>query len=135
MTRTFNAESYGKLLAKYQPKTMSTEQENEQAIALAEELEHRPNKTPEEETLLELLITLIEKFEEVHYPIPKGTISSMILHLMEAQHKNKESLITIFASIENVDKVINGNLEITTQQAQDLGNLFHVDARFFLMSR
>lgn len=84
MTRTFNAESYGKLLALYQPKTISTEEENEQAIALAEELEHRPNKTPEEETLLELLITLIEKFEDKYYPIPKGTASSMLLHLMEA---------------------------------------------------
>ena len=131
MTRTFNTESYGRLLARYQPKTITTEEENDQAIALAEELEHRPNKTPEEETLLELLTTLIEKFEEVHYPIPKGKTSSMILHLMEAQDKNKENLITIFDSIENVDKVINGNLEITSQQAQDLGNLFHVDASLF----
>ncbi|GAA6614641.1 hypothetical protein NUACC26_004250 [Scytonema sp. NUACC26] len=28
MTRTFNTESYGKLLAKYQPKTITTEEEN-----------------------------------------------------------------------------------------------------------
>ncbi|MEM7717517.1 MAG: transcriptional regulator [Cyanobacteria bacterium P01_A01_bin.68] len=132
MTRTFNTESYGRLLARYQPKTITTEEENDQAIALAEELEHRPNKTLEEETLLELLITLIEKFEEVNYPIPKGKNSSMILHLMEAQNKNNESLIPIFGSIKNVDKVINGSLEITTQQAQDLGDLFHVDASLFL---
>jgi HTH-type transcriptional regulator/antitoxin HigA len=132
MTRTFNAESYGKLLALYQPKTITTEQENDQAIALAEELEHRPNKTPEEETLLELLIILIEKFEEVHDPIPKGTASSILLHLMEAQDKNKEILIPIFGSLENVDKVIDGDLEITSQQALELGNLFHVDASLFL---
>ncbi|MEO1375627.1 MAG: transcriptional regulator [Cyanobacteria bacterium J06635_10] len=132
MTRTFDAESYGRLLAQYQPKTITTEKENDQAIALAEELEHRPNKTPEEETLLELLITLIEKFEEVHYPIAKGTVSSMLLHLMEAQDKNKESLISIFGSIEIVDEVINGDLKITSQQAQKLGNLFHVDASLFM---
>lgn len=36
MTRTFNAELYGKLLAEYQPKTITTEEENEQAIALAQ---------------------------------------------------------------------------------------------------
>ncbi len=132
MTRTFNAESYGQLLAKYQPKTIATEEENDQAIALAEELEHRPNKTPEEETLLELLIILIEKFEEVHYPIPKGTASSMLLHLMEAQDKTKESLIQVFGSLEIVDQVINSDLEINLEQAQKLGNLFHVDASLFL---
>ncbi|MGB3652669.1 MAG: transcriptional regulator [Rivularia sp. (in: cyanobacteria)] len=132
MTRTFNAESYGKLLVQYQPKTISTEEENEQAIALAEELEHRPNKMPEEETLLELLIILIEKFEEVHYPIPKGTVSSMLLHLMEAQDKTKESLIQVFGSLEIVDRVINSDLEINLEQAQKLGNLFHVDSSLFL---
>ncbi len=132
MTRTFNAESYGKLLALYQPKTISTEEENEQAIALAEELEHRPNKTPEEETLLELLITLVEKFEDKHYPISKGTVSSMLLHLMEAQDITKESLVQVFGSLVNVDKVINGELEITSQQALELGKLFHVDASLFL---
>ncbi|MEL6457812.1 MAG: hypothetical protein AAFQ91_06125 [Cyanobacteria bacterium J06621_15] len=51
---------------------------------------------------------------------------------MEAQDKNKESLISIFGSIENVDKVINGDLEITAQQAQKLGNLFHFDASLFM---
>ncbi len=62
MTRTFNPQSYGQLLAKYQPKIITTE-ENYQAIALAEELDRRPHRTPEEDAFLELLITLIEKFE------------------------------------------------------------------------
>lgn len=55
------------MLAEYQPKIITTEEENEQAIALAQNLEHRPNRTLEEEILLELLVTLIEKFEETHY--------------------------------------------------------------------
>lgn len=78
------------------------------------------------------MVKFIEDFEEVHYPIPKGTASSMLLHLMEAQDKNKQSLIAIFGSLENVDKVINGDLKITSQQAQELVNLFHVDASLFL---
>ncbi len=131
MTRTFNPQSYGQLLAKYQPKIITTEEENDQAIALAEELDRRPHRTPEEDAFLELLITLIEKFEEVNYPIFKGTVSSMLLHLMEAQEKTKENLVPVFGSFEKVDKVINGDLEITSQQALELGNLFHVDASLF----
>lgn len=34
MTRTFNPEFYGHLLAKYQPKRITAEEENQQAIAL-----------------------------------------------------------------------------------------------------
>ncbi|MGI2902165.1 hypothetical protein [Tolypothrix sp. VBCCA 56010] len=33
MTRTFNHKFSGQLLAKYQPKTITTEQENEQAMS------------------------------------------------------------------------------------------------------
>ncbi|MDZ8077515.1 MAG: transcriptional regulator [Nostoc sp. DcaGUA01] len=71
MTRTFNPESYAKLLAEYQPKIITTEEENEQAMpvdkplcvyALALTLDYHPNRTAEEEMLLELLVTLIEKF-------------------------------------------------------------------------
>jgi hypothetical protein len=46
-----------------------TEAENEAAILLAESLEHR-QRTPEEDALVELLIILIEKFEETSYPLP-----------------------------------------------------------------
>ncbi len=55
----------------------------------------------------------------------------MLLHLMEAQEKTKENLLPVFGSLENVNKVIDGDLEITSQQALELGNLFHVDASLF----
>ena len=132
MTLTINSEIYSQLLSKYQPRIIQTEAENEEFLKVVEELLARKNLTPEENTILDLLVKLIEDFEEVNYPISKGKNSSIILHLMEAQGKNKESLVTIFGSIENVDKVLNGSLEITTQQAQYLGNLFHVDASLFL---
>lgn len=69
MTHTFDAQSYTDLLIRYQPKPIVTESENDRAIALAQELEHRSLRTPEEEVFLELLITLIEKFEAENYPI------------------------------------------------------------------
>ena len=67
MTLTFNAEKYKDLLFNYQPKIIRTETENEKALAIVEELMHRKNRTPQEEELYELLITLIEKFEQEYY--------------------------------------------------------------------
>ncbi|RCJ27389.1 transcriptional regulator [Nostoc sp. ATCC 43529] len=131
MTHIFNPQSYGKLLAEYQPKIITTEEENEQAIALALNLEHRPNLTPEEEMLLELLVTLIEKFEETNYPIPKGTPNSMLMHLMDAANITPEVLAEIVGSLEVALQIVNGDRTINQSEAEALANYFHVDISLF----
>jgi HTH-type transcriptional regulator / antitoxin HigA len=131
MTHTFNPESYAKLLAQYQPKTITTEEENERAIALATELEHRTRRTPEEDILLELLVTLIEKFEEAHYPIPQGTPHSMLQHLMDARELAPEALAQVIGSKQAVFEIISGQSSITKAQAQALADFFKVDISFF----
>ncbi|MBF2013627.1 MAG: transcriptional regulator [Rivularia sp. T60_A2020_040] len=132
MTRTFNPESYGKLLAKYQPKIITTEEENEQALKLAQNLEHRPHRTPEEDVLLELLVTLIEKFEETHYPIPQGTPHSMLIHLMDARDITAETLIDVIGSLEIVREIIDGIRTMNKTEAEALANYFHVDVSLFI---
>ena len=131
MTRTFNPESYGKLLAEYQPKIITTEAENEQAIALALTLEHRPNRTPEEEMLLQLLVTLIEQFEETHYPILQGTPNSMLVHLMDARDTTTEALAEVIGSLEIALQIVNGDRTISKTQAEALADYFHVDVSLF----
>ncbi|WP_199336196.1 hypothetical protein [Nostoc sp. FACHB-110] len=64
MTIVFNQDKYKELLVKYQPKLIKTEEENERALAIIEELTHRSNLTPEETEIYELFITLIEKCEQ-----------------------------------------------------------------------
>ncbi|MBE9213996.1 transcriptional regulator [Plectonema cf. radiosum LEGE 06105] len=132
MTRTFNPESYGKLLAKYQPKIITTEEENEQALKLAQNLEHRPHRTPEEDVLLELLVTLIEKFEETHYPIPQGTPHSMLIYLMDARDITAEALIDVIGSLEIVQEIIDGIRTMNKTEAEALANYFHVDVSLFI---
>ena len=74
MTLTFNPDKYSQLLVRYQPKLIRTEEENERALAIVEELMHRPNRSPEENELYELLITLIEKFQREFYSSGKASI-------------------------------------------------------------
>jgi HTH-type transcriptional regulator / antitoxin HigA len=132
MIRTFNTESYGQLLAKYQPKTIATEAENEQAIALSLELEYRPHRTPEENVLLELLVTLIEKFEETHYPIPKGTPHSMLEHLMDARGLTVEGLAEVVGSVQVASEMLKGDRAIDPSEAEIIAKYFHVDASLFV---
>lgn len=131
MTRTFNKESYASLLAQYQPKAIATETDNEAVIALAEELEHR-DRTPEEDALLDLLVILIEKFEEEHYPLLEVNPQSMLLHLMEARNIKQEDLVGVLGSRGVVSEVVNCKRRISKAQAKVLGEFFHVSSELFI---
>jgi HTH-type transcriptional regulator / antitoxin HigA len=132
MTLTFNSQTYGTLLAQYQPKVINNDEDNEQAIALAEELAHRPNRTLEESALYNLLIALIEKYEQEHYPMEQSTPHSMLLHLMEARDLKQADLVQILGSSGVVSEIINGKQKITMAEAKALAEFFNVDSALFL---
>jgi HTH-type transcriptional regulator/antitoxin HigA len=131
MTLTFNPEKYKELLTAYLPKLIKTEAENEQALAIVEDLMHR-KRTPEEHELYQLLITLIEKFEQEYYqPDQPKTPQSMLLFLLEQSDKTKADLQAVLESENLVDNILNGNQNITPELAQKLGGFFHVEASLF----
>ena len=119
-------------MARHQPKVIITEEENEQALALAQEIEHRKNRTIEEEELLELLITLIEKFEEKHYPIPQGKPQDTLRYLLEENNLKQEDLVGILGSRGVISEIINGKRRISKAQAKALAKFFNVDVGLFI---
>jgi HTH-type transcriptional regulator / antitoxin HigA len=131
MIHTINRNVYGDLLAQHQPKAIETESENEAAILLAESLEYR-QRTPEEDALLELLIILIEKFEETSYPLPNLEADRMLLHLMESRNMKQEELVGVIGSRGVVSEIVNGKRSISKAQAKVLGGLFHVSPSLFI---
>jgi HTH-type transcriptional regulator / antitoxin HigA len=132
MTLTFDRNAYGSLLSQYQPKVIQSEAENEAAIAIALELEHRANLTTEESALLDLLVTLIEQYEEEHYPIPESSPLNMLLHLMQSRECKQEELIGVIGSRGVVSEVVNGKRNISKSQARALADYFKVDVGLFI---
>jgi HTH-type transcriptional regulator / antitoxin HigA len=132
MTLTFNHNTYANLLAKYQPKVIKTDEENEQATALAEELAHKSNRTTEESALYDLLITLIEKYEDENYPMGNSSPLSLLVHLMEAHSLKQADLVSVIGSRGVVSEIINGKREISKAQAKSLGNFFQLDSGLFI---
>jgi len=130
--RTFEDKFYTDLLVQYQPKPIATEAENDAAIALACELEHRPMRSLEENLFLELLITLIEKFESENSPMTAGDSASMLRHLMDAINLEKSDLIPILGTEIEVEKIIVSQRAIEIDEARKLGDFFLVDISFFL---
>jgi HTH-type transcriptional regulator / antitoxin HigA len=133
MTLTINTKVYGDLLARYQPKIIATEAENERALSVVEELAHQTDLTPEEDQLLELLIVLVEKFETEHYPPNNlSTPISRLTFLVSENNLDRADLIEVFGSQNIVSEVLNGNHQISKSQALRLGELFNLNPALFL---
>ncbi|HBK99301.1 MAG TPA: transcriptional regulator [Microcoleaceae bacterium UBA10368] len=128
----FDSDKYSSLLSQYQPRIIKNEDENEIFLEIVEKLLSRNNLTPEEDTVLELLVKLIEDFEEKSYQINASTPHSRLLHLMDARSLEPADLVEIMDTIEIVTQIINNQLEITKKQAEALGKFFHVNPSLFL---
>ncbi|MGB7415645.1 MAG: transcriptional regulator [Thermosynechococcaceae cyanobacterium] len=132
MTPTINREAYSNLLAQYPPKVIETEAENEQMTAIAYKLSQRSELSREESALLDLLIVLIEKFEDEAYPIPEVSPHEMLLHLMDARDCKQEELIGVIGSRGVVSEVVNGKRGISKAQAKSLSEYFGVGVEMFI---
>ena len=132
MTLTFNPDKYKELLSLYQPKIIRNEADNEKALAMVEELMHRGDRTPEEDELYELLIALIEKFEREFYaPGTTATPRSIFLFLMEQRELQAADLVGVIGSEKRVYELVNGERDISKEQALILGSFFHVEPSLF----
>ena len=132
MTVALDWESYGKLLVEALPQVIETEEENERLLVIVDKLMAKgDNLSPEEDKLFNLLITLIEKFEDEHYQLNASTPLSRLQHLMEARDLKQSDLVGILGSKGVTSEVINGKRGISKAQAKALGEFFHVSPALF----
>ena len=125
---------YGRLLARTHPAVIETEEENERILAEVEKLMDKGGKrTPEEGRLLELLVKLVEDFEEQHYPIPAAPPHEVLQELMRQHDVRQRDLVPMLGSSRGTaSEVINGKRRISRAQAKALAERFKVSAELFL---
>ena len=126
---------YGKLLAEVLPCRIETEEENERYLEIVEKMMDKKaeNFSPEEDKLFDLLVTLIEEFEETAYPISENLTPLSTLKCLMEQHDLKQSdLLEIFGSKGITSEVINGKRAISKTHAKKLAEKFKVSAELFI---
>jgi HTH-type transcriptional regulator / antitoxin HigA len=125
---------YGRLLAKFTPKVIETEAENEEALAVVEALLERgeSNLRTEESALLNLLVTLIEKFERSAYALPEGDPAGALEVLMEGRALKPIDLSAVFGSRARVSEVLSRKRAISKEQAKRLAEFFGVSPAAFI---
>jgi HTH-type transcriptional regulator/antitoxin HigA len=131
-TPTFNQKNYSQLLSEVLPKVIETEAEYEQLLAKAEELIFTKNKTIEQQSLLKLLVLLIEEYETKNYPLETPQPWQILQHLMESSGTRQADLVGIIGSSGVVSEVVNGKRNISKAQAKALGEYFKVLPSLFI---
>src|SRR5260370_14553625 len=102
---------YGRLLAKAAPRVITTEDEHERALAIAESLTAKSerNMTPEEDELLDLVTNLIRDYEAGVYPRrEKSKPHQMIALLLEQRGLGPNHLWPVIGSKGRVSEILDG---------------------------
>ena len=134
MTASPNADlrQYGKLLSKVLPAVIETETENERMLAEVDRLMAKSNLSPAESKLFDLMVRLIEDFEEQHYELNASTPNGVLRELMAARGVKQRDLWELFGSKGTASEVINDKRSISKAQAKALGKYFRVSPELFL---
>ena len=128
---------YSRLLARTLPRSIRSEEENDRVLKIVERLMDKgeDNLTPEEGALLELLVTLVEKFEEEEYKLEKkssATPLGILKELMAARNLKSSDLWSVLGSKGLTSDILSGKQAISKSRAKALGEFFHVSADLFI---
>lgn len=135
MTTEYNPKLYGQLLLDTMPGVIKTEEENERSLAIVERLMDKgeDNISPEEGRLMELLVQLIEEFEDKAYPMGEtSTPLSILKSLIEDHELKQKDLVDIFGSQSVVSEVLNGKRGIGKNHANRLSGRFNLPVDLFI---
>lgn len=124
MIPTSKQKSYTDLLIRYEPKSIKTESEYQKTLAIVEGMMSR-DLTEAETALFELLILLIETYEEQHYPIDRSSSGATLESLIHEFDVDTATLAKIIGSPEMVTEVINDRRKINESQAEALAIFFN----------
>lgn len=134
MTTNYDPHKYANLLVDYLPGVIQTEGENDKAVEFAGQLIRKgPKRSPEETRLLDLIVALIEDFEEKAYPMGEKSNPQLALRELMREHELKQTdVLDIFGSQGVVSQVLNGKREISKAQARRLSERFRLPIDIFI---
>jgi HTH-type transcriptional regulator/antitoxin HigA len=105
-----------------------TEAELDRAIAMADALSDRPNLKDDERDYLLVLTSLIEKYEDDHYPVPKVSGVPMLRSLMEFKGETQARVAAGTGIAEStLSEILAGKRKLAIKHIAVLANYFNVD--------
>jgi HTH-type transcriptional regulator/antitoxin HigA len=113
------------------PAPITSDRQHEEYLAVLDKLASKRNLTSEEEMYAEVLMTLIEAYEEKHYPIPDPSPVGVLRTLMDANGLRQKDLAPIFGSESIVSEVLHKKRDLNKTHIEKLSKRFHVSPAVF----
>lgn len=98
LSNNFDRGVYTDLLLQVSPKVIETEEEYEAILAIVESLMFNHNRAPEQTALYQLLMILVEAYEEEHYSITEASPVEVLNHILEASETTPADLLGLLGS-------------------------------------
>jgi HTH-type transcriptional regulator/antitoxin HigA len=114
------------------PAPIKSERQHAEYLAVLDELMGKAHPTSEEEKYAEVLVTLIEAYEEEHHAIPDASPLQVLRALMDGNNLRQKDLVLIFGTESIVSEVLSGKRELNKSQIAKLSKRFRISpAAFF----
>ena len=113
------------------PTPITSERQHEQYLSVLDKLASKEKPTTEEEKYAEVLVTLIEAYEEGHHSIPDASPVEVLRALMDANDLRQKDLAPIFGSESIVSEVLHKKRDLNKTHIEKLSKRFNVSPALF----
>src|SRR5437899_10898939 len=94
-------------------------------------LANKANPTSQEKKYAEVLMTLIEAYEEEHHSIPNASPVEVLRTLMDANDLRQKDLVPIFGSESIVSEILHKKRDLNKTHIEKLSKQFHISPQAF----
>jgi len=113
------------------PTPIASERQHEEYLSVLDKLASKERPTAEEEKYAQVLMTLIEAYEEEHDSIPDASPVEVLRALMDANNLRQKDLAPIFGSESIVSEVLHGKRKLNRTHIEKLSKRFRVSPAVF----
>jgi len=113
------------------PTPIVSERQHEEYLLVLDKLASKVNPTREEEKYAEVLMTLIEAYEEEHHHIPDAPPVQVLRSLMDANNLRQKDLAPIFGSESIVSEILHKKRDLNKIHIKKLSKRFRVSPAVF----
>lgn len=106
-------------------KPIKTEEEHQEALRMIDELWDAKPNTVNGDTL-EILVTLVEKYESEHFGIEAPNPIEAIKFVMEQKNVNRTELEKILGSKSRVSEILNKQRKLNLRMIRNLHNSLNI---------
>jgi HTH-type transcriptional regulator / antitoxin HigA len=113
------------------PSPITSERQHQDYLSVLDKLAAKDSLSSEEDKYAEVLLTLIEAYEQEHYPIPDAGPVEILRALMDANDLRQKDLVSIFGSESIVSEVLHKKRTLNKTHIEKLSRRFHVSPAVF----